>query len=248
MRHAALAQIEDLLLVTHTECSRHPERLLSLRPSIVIVDEAHRFRHPRTKRYATLAAIASEAPLMLVSATPINRGVQDLEHLLRLFLREDSTRRLVGKDLSEIFGLAKGGDGWALDELISAVVIRRLRAPEEERGTFGRRPAVSLSVMAYEPSGDEQWLWHHLSSSLDALSLKVFGADWPRALLTEFVLRRWESGPRALHDTLRHIVAFHRYALDASERGGARLSRPLRVDGDSPSWRASGDTRVRLST
>src|SRR5204862_2514464 len=53
---------------------------------LVIVDEAHHVRNPRTNRYLALESIARGAKLLLLSATPIHNRRADLVALLALFL------------------------------------------------------------------------------------------------------------------------------------------------------------------
>lgn len=53
---------------------------------LVIVDEAHHFRNPRTRRYARLAQLTTIAPVLLLTATPVHNRRADLSALLALFL------------------------------------------------------------------------------------------------------------------------------------------------------------------
>ena len=72
-----------------------PERgidLLATYPGrgVVLVDEAHNFRNPSTRRYAALSTYldGSDRKVVLLSATPQNLGPADIYHQLRLFLDE----------------------------------------------------------------------------------------------------------------------------------------------------------------
>lgn len=51
----------------------------------IIVDESHRFRSPGTRRYAALVALSSRAPLLLLSATPLQNRPRDLAAQVALF-------------------------------------------------------------------------------------------------------------------------------------------------------------------
>jgi hypothetical protein len=53
---------------------------------LVIVDEAHHFRNPRTRRYTRLAQLTANAHVLLLTATPIHNRREDLAALLALFL------------------------------------------------------------------------------------------------------------------------------------------------------------------
>lgn len=70
-------------VLTHERLSRMSS--FACLPGLLIVDEAHRFRSPSSKRYATLAASLGRSPLLLLSATPIQNRDGDLAALLALF-------------------------------------------------------------------------------------------------------------------------------------------------------------------
>ena len=53
---------------------------------LIIVDEAHHFRNPRSVRYAALARLARGCHLLLLSATPVVNRRADRDALLSLFL------------------------------------------------------------------------------------------------------------------------------------------------------------------
>ena len=55
-------------------------------PDLVIVDEAHHARNPRTARYRALARLTRNARVLLLSATPLHNTSRDLASLLALFL------------------------------------------------------------------------------------------------------------------------------------------------------------------
>lgn len=54
--------------------------------SLIIVDEAHQLRTPRTRRYRTLAAACIDRRVLLLSATPVVNRLADRTALLALFL------------------------------------------------------------------------------------------------------------------------------------------------------------------
>ncbi len=215
----ARAQVREFEVVTHTALSRgSPEALApaAALQQVVVVDEAHRFRNPRAKRSRALAQLAARAPVVLASATPVCNSQWDLYHLLSLFLAEHDLRGAIGHNLREAFDMAERGD-FDLTELVEQVAIRRTRPPSQ--AGFGRRPNVSLRVLEYAALGAERWLWQHLERELRAMSMELFRHDWPRGLLVEYVLKRWESGADALAATLGEMVAFHQRWLEADGHG-----------------------------
>ncbi len=82
---------------------------------LLIVDEAHHFRNPSTKRYDALARIAFKRRVLLLTATPIHNKRRELSAILSLFLGSHSDAlsaselaRLVvrrEKNLSRSYGL-----------------------------------------------------------------------------------------------------------------------------------------------
>jgi hypothetical protein len=70
-------------MVSHESLSRGQG---STGAAFIIVDEAHRFRNPSTRRYAVLAEMSRRARVLLLSATPIQNSRDDLAAQLALFL------------------------------------------------------------------------------------------------------------------------------------------------------------------
>ena len=78
-------------VVTHEALSRDLPPPTA--PDGIIVDESHRFRSPDAKRYQVLARLAAHAPVLLLSATPLQNGPRDLAAQLALFLGSSAFRR-----------------------------------------------------------------------------------------------------------------------------------------------------------
>lgn len=53
---------------------------------LLVVDEAHHLRNPRTRRYASAAELAIGKRVLLLSATPVHNRAKDRDALLALFL------------------------------------------------------------------------------------------------------------------------------------------------------------------
>lgn len=70
--------------VTHEALSAG--RVPSVSPDLVIVDESHRFRNPRTRRHEALARLSARARVLMLSATPVQNSRRDLASQLSLFL------------------------------------------------------------------------------------------------------------------------------------------------------------------
>lgn len=101
------AGAERVRFVSHEVMSRSHH--LDASYDLVIVDEAHHLRNPATRRYASVADVVGDAPLLLVSATPVHNSERDLRSL---------------------FALALGSRAWSMgfDDLLGAIVRRQHRA------------------------------------------------------------------------------------------------------------------------
>jgi superfamily II DNA or RNA helicase len=56
----------------------------------IVVDEAHAFRNPRTRRHIALARLSHNARLLLLTATPVNNSLWDVYFLIRLFATDSA--------------------------------------------------------------------------------------------------------------------------------------------------------------
>lgn len=72
-----------IAFVSHEQLSRGST---ARRAPLVIVDEAHHARTPRTARYRALAALTAGARVLLLTATPVVNRCADRDALLALFL------------------------------------------------------------------------------------------------------------------------------------------------------------------
>lgn len=210
-QHAGLLPSE-FVVWSHTALSR------GQRPqggaSVVVVDEAHHFRNPQTRRTEHLARICDGVPTLLVSATPVINSVWDLYHLLNLFLAEQDTLPWLGRSLRHAFEDAAQGR-FDLTELLGRICVRR----HHGSGAMATRPDVELRILTYTPGPHELWLWRHLEPTLHTLSLQLLLDDWPRSLFTDHLLRVWEGGAHALCASLTQLAAFHERWLELHTQG-----------------------------
>lgn len=125
---------------------------------LVIIDEAHRFRHPESRRTRTLADFLTGRRALLLTATPIVNRLHDLVTLLRLFAPEGVLT------LDGISRLSDLTDWWlphpALRRLIirtraptSAIAMRRSRLPVSA-GECRRAEQASAVIAALQLDPD----------------------------------------------------------------------------------------------
>lgn len=180
------------------------------REALVVVDEAHAFRNPRTQRYAALARRTAGARVLLVTATPVCNSVGDLESLLRLIARDDLLADLGVPSIDAAFGMR---DAPAIEVIVGALVIRRDRSvlpPSLQFGELERRvirhPVLDASV-------------------IDELRFPLVGEH---AILRRFLWRRLESSEAALAESVRRQLRFYDRALACIAAGRALPKRDYR--------------------
>jgi superfamily II DNA or RNA helicase len=78
----------EIAIVSHEHVSRG--RLPTVKRGLVVIDESHHYRNPRTRRYGFAAPWLVGRPVLLVTATPIVNRLDDLGHQLRLGIRDDA--------------------------------------------------------------------------------------------------------------------------------------------------------------
>lgn len=213
-----------LRFVSHTALARRARRVPDA-VTLLVVDEAHAFRNPRTRRYDALARLAVGRRVLLLTATPVNNSAADLAALVHLFAGADDFRRFGVADLQDAL---RRGDGEAAALALGAITVSRSRRVVEARfpalrSAFPRRellPPVRYDLdAAYGGS---------LREILDAIA--DLDADGPAgergtALMALGLLRRLESGRAAFLGTLRRHRDFLRERA-AARAAGTVLRRP----------------------
>lgn len=190
---------------THEQASRG--RLPEIRTGLVIIDESHHFRNPRTRRYRHTAPWLLGRQVLLLSATPIVNRLEDLAHQLLLGVRDDA---LIADGIASLrAALAEGGSASAVGRLVI-----------EEPAEAGLRPARSTGVCpatAREEAGARRLL-----ESLDGLRLSLHAPI--AALIRSVLLRAAASSPAALATALRRYRGLLLHGADA-RRAGRSLGR-----------------------
>lgn len=183
---------------------------------LLLVDEAHRFRNPATRRYDALARMAAKRDTLLITATPVVNGPADLLALLRLFLGDGA---LAGFGVPS---LARAIDDRRDGELIRAAATVILgRSPTVARAV-GRLPVPIDSSLVRPPPVPRPLLSAIVRGTSD-LRFPGFGPEASQ-LLRQHLRFRLASSPDALLETLRRHRTYVARALEAAERG-QRLSR-----------------------
>jgi superfamily II DNA or RNA helicase len=178
---------------------------------LVVVDEAHAFRNPRTQRYAALARRTAGARVLLVTATPVCNSIGDLEALVRLIARDDL---LADAGVPSIDVAFASRDLLAIDAIVNALMIRRDRGvlPPELRFGVLERSVIRHDVLELP--------------LIDELQFPLVGEH---AMLRRFLRRRLESSEAAFIESLRRQRRFYDRALSAIAAGRSLPKRDYRL-------------------
>ncbi|CAN5474566.1 helicase-related protein [soil metagenome] len=165
----------NLVVINHTDLQRGGdwvEKLQRLKEQadVIIVDEAHHFRNPSTKkdtsRYWQMQDLAKGKQVFMLTATPINNRLIDLQHLIEHFTQREAGHfkdtlgihsipghfRKLEKELAKSMGgeLIQGeltgieaGDILSQDSLFRELVVQRSRAyVKQSQITAGAKEAM----------------------------------------------------------------------------------------------------------
>jgi len=178
--------------------------------TLVIVDEAHRFRNPATAMHQALSRLAVGRRMLLVTATPVWNSRDDLTALLSFIAADDDLR---GDGVASI-------DRASSDERLRARVVEHLvLRRDRDRCGLGRELAsVATRIVRYPLDTRE------IGPAIGRLQFPLVASGARHELIRDVLLRRLASSDEALDETLRRQRRFHVRALEAS-REGLRLSR-----------------------
>jgi superfamily II DNA or RNA helicase len=184
---------------------------------LVVVDEAHAFRNPRTQRYAALARRTVGARVLLVTATPVCNSINDLEALIRIIARDDLLADVGVPSIDVAFALR---DLAAIDIVVNTLVIRRDRSVLPPELRFGQLQRSVIRHAVFD------------APLIDELRFPLVGApdqSSTHAILLRFLRRRLESSEAALIESLRRQLRFYDRALAAIAAGRSLPKRDYRL-------------------
>ncbi len=227
-------------LVSHTRLARVVSAS-PVRPDLVVVDEAHAFRNPATRRYRALARLTAQADTLLLTATPINNSLLDLYFLLHLRVRDGDLATYGVPDLRRVFEARSArtrrssgtSDPLGADALPPAVrvaldqiVIRRTREDAIRDLPAGLRfPSRDPPVaVRYPVPGGHFGHALRLLSDLEFTAFAPAAIGLPGELLRLMLLKRLESGVPAFAASLGRLRDFNVASVAAFACG--RFLRP----------------------
>ncbi len=192
-------------IVTHEQMSRGT--LPRTRATLVIIDEAHRFRTRGTRRARIIAPWLIGRRTLLLTATPIVNRIDDLVAELQLVLPDDT---LALDGLASIAELDPArGPPAALRRIIVRSVLPALAVPRR--------------IVPWRPSPEER---RRVDGALRAIgTLTLSHAASIRRLIRTTLLDAAASSDAALRDALGRYQALLRHARDAGGASRAVLRR-----------------------
>ena len=208
-RDLAAARGVAARIVTHEALSRDA---LLVPADLLVVDEAHRFRNPATRRYDALARQIRDAAVLLLTATPVVNRSADLVHLLRLFLADHA---LAGLGVPSLAGAVSGAPEPLLHAVAPLVVARSAGVAR-----LGHHmPVPHDTEVLKHPSVPPEQL-RRCVRAIRGLAFPPLTGD-ARTLLRHHLFMRLSSSPAALRESLRRHRAYLSRAAHAASTGEA---------------------------
>jgi hypothetical protein len=190
----------DIVTTSHQSVSRG--RLPARGRRLVVIDEAHHFRNPVTRRYRHAAPWLVGRPVLLVTATPVVNRLEDLLHQLLLGIRDDALAADGVGSLRATLGRGCGSPA------LGRLVIEASLPP-------GLRPERRVAATA--PDDAECQAAEASLAAIDRLRLsRLPGTE---ALVRTVLRRAAASSPAALAGALRRYRHLLLHAQDAAAAG-----------------------------
>ena len=214
---------DGIVIITHGQLSR---RHTFGGKGLVVVDEAHAFRSPHTRRYRSLRRSCMGSRVVLLTATPVNNSLSDLYFQLRIYARDDAFRDMGIGSLAALL-MSPEADPETLHRLRTASMIRRTRAdvkakfsnitlPDGSRLRFPEKR--ELVAVRYSPPMAVGIVGQLLSE----ISFVIYRDAITGLLVRLSLLKRLQSSAHALMTSVQRLIAFHERFI-ASLRDGRLL-------------------------
>ncbi|HEY0594121.1 MAG TPA: helicase-related protein [Thermoanaerobaculia bacterium] len=193
----------DAEVVSHDRLASFPACATG---SLLVVDEAHRFRNAGTWRYRILAERAGRAALVLVTATPLCNRLDDVRTLVRLAFADDALKEFGVPSLDFVFDAARPAD---VRSVLACLGVRR------ERADGVRFPSAERRVVRFTLGAAGE----RIARAIEALDAPLCGESAGPALVRSHLRARLESSPDALRDSLERQRRFYRRAREKLGEG-----------------------------
>jgi superfamily II DNA or RNA helicase len=190
-----------------------------LQPGFLVIDEAHHFRTPGTRRYEAVAQLARRARVLLLSATPLHNSRRDLTSVLALFAGAgvaDWTDRALAR-------LIVRRDDATADETLPSISGPHALSPAEDDGCLDAILALPPAV----PAADEG-----VAHALTMISMVHLWSSSRAALVAS--VRKRLARATALYDAVAagHLPNASELAAWCYADGALQLAFPLFTPND----------------
>jgi len=201
-------------IITH-DAIIHDTRVPEPRQRLIVVDEAHAFRNPRTQRYDALARRSVGAQLLLVTATPLCNSARDLRALIDMIVADDA---LVARGVPSIDAAFELDQRETIGIIVAELVIRRNRLVLPAELQFGTLDARVIRYDVFDGGGEVERV-------IESLQFPLIGET---AILRRFLWRRLESSEAALLESIRRQRRFYERAIECLATGRSLPKREYR--------------------
>ena len=201
-------------LLTH-DAIVHDTSVPEPRQRLIIVDEAHAYRNPKTQRYDALARRSVGAQLLLVTATPLCNSARDLRALIDIIAADDV---LMDRGVPSIDAAFELDQREVIKWIISALVIRRGRLVLPPELQFGSLNTQAIRYDVFDGGGE-------VDRVIESLQFPLIRET---AILRQFLWRRLESSEAALLESVRRQQRFYERAIECLASGRALPKREYR--------------------
>jgi hypothetical protein len=192
----------DAQLVSH-------DRLRTLprlgRSTLLVVDEAHRFRNRSAARHRSLLRVSGEAALLLVTATPLCNSLDDVAVLARIAFADDAAKPYGVPSID--FAFERGRES-EIRSLLAILGVRRCADSEF------RLPVATRSVIRFPVGAAELGIARRIDDFEVPLCEKSASA-----IVRSHLRARLESSPDAFAESLRRQRRFYRRAREKLAAG-----------------------------
>jgi len=210
---------------------------------VVLIDESHYFRNSDTKRYNEIQPFLIGKKVILVTATPQNTSIWNIDNQIRLFNQEGSNDYQVkGGSLKEFFNKVEIHEA-KIQNLLSKILIRRTRkhikkyyqSLEDKPIEF---PERELKTISYNIDTTYNNLFEKIEKALKKLTYAKYNL-WPyvkeekkdesvyknlkkitgllKGLHKVMLYKRLESSIYAFSETIRRLLRIHERFLQGLE-------------------------------
>lgn len=232
--------------------------------ALVVVDEAHNLRNAGTARATAVDSVILSGrypkKTLLLTATPVNNSLNDLETLIRYFVRDDARFASIGiPSIRKYIQAARAVDPENLTpehlfDLMDQVAVRRTRKfvkelyPNEEiTGPDGKPMLVRF------PQAEVRRIDYELDDSdIELIDAMIYALDLPDFDDPHDLYRKQSADPNRLM-LARYVTSAYRTddAMEAYQLSNAGLLRSAmlkRLESSPHALRATLDTLTRAHT